>query len=83
MMERVKAFAAAKIQRRHYLTTYPFTRQTDSEASGHMYLQMYSSKEGGAPSIVPTGDYEFTAVKQGSTWKFSRWIACAYQGIDG
>jgi hypothetical protein len=80
--ERVKVFAAEKIQRRHFLTTYAFASQTESEASGHLYVLLLSSKDGGAPTIVLTARYEFTAVKQGTTRKFSRWIARADQGLD-
>jgi hypothetical protein len=68
MPERVKAFKAAKMQRRHSLTSYAFTSQTD--------------KDGGVPSVALTGYYEFTAVKEESTWKFSRWIARADQFFD-
>lgn len=82
MTERVKAFQVAKIQRRHFLTTYAFASQTESEASGHLYVQLLTSKDGGLPSTVLTARYEFTAVKQGNTWKFSRWIARADQGLD-
>ncbi len=80
--ERVKVFAAEKIQRRHFLTTHAFDSQAESEASGHLYVLLLSSKDGGAPTIVLTARYEFTAVKQGTTWKFSRWIARADQGLD-
>jgi len=82
MTERVKAFAAAKIQRRHALTSYAFTSQTDNEASGSLYFQVFSSKDGGVPSVALTGYYEFTAVKGSNTWKFSRWIARADQFFD-
>jgi hypothetical protein len=82
MTGRVKVFAAEKIQRRHFLTTYAFASQTESEASGYLYVHLLSSKDGGAPTIVLTGKYEFTAVKQGNAWKFSRWIARADQGLD-
>lgn len=82
MPERVKAFKAAKMQRRHSLTSYAFTSQTDNEASGSLYFQVFSSKDGGVPSVALTGYYEFTAVKEESTWKFSRWIARADQFFD-
>ena len=75
MTERVKAFEAAKIQRRHALTSYAFTGQTDNEARGRLYFQVFTSKDGSVPSVALTGYYEFTAVKEGNTWKFSRWIA--------
>jgi len=52
MTGRVKVFAAEKIQRRHFLTTYAFASQTESEASGHLYVLLLSSKDGGAPTIV-------------------------------
>jgi hypothetical protein len=82
MTARVKVFTAEKIQRRHFLTTYVFDSQIDSEASGHLYVQLLSSKAGGPPSIVLTAKYEFTAVKMGNTWKFSRWIAWSDQPLD-
>ena len=82
MPGRVKAFQAAKMQRRHALTSYAFTSQTDNKASGRLYFQVFSITDGGAPSVAVTGYYEFTAVKQGNTWKFSRWIARADQGLD-
>lgn len=75
--ERTKAFGSANMQRRHALNTYAFTSQTDNEASGRVYFQVFSTIEGGIPSVAYTGYYEFTAVKQGSAWKFSRWFAWA------
>jgi hypothetical protein len=82
MEERVKAFKAAKIQRRHLLTSYAFTSQTDNEAGGRLYFQVLSSKDGGVPSVALTGYYEFTAVKKGNSWKFSRWIARGDQSLE-
>ena len=75
--ERTKAFESGYIQRRHALNSYAFTSQTDNEASGRVYFQVFSTFEGGMPIVAYTGYYEFTAVKQGSTWKFSRWFARA------
>jgi 3-phenylpropionate/cinnamic acid dioxygenase small subunit len=82
MAERVKAFDAAKMQRRHALTSYAFTSQTDNEASGRLYFQVFSIKDDGVPSVALTGYYEFTAVRERKIWKFSRWIAHGDQSID-
>jgi len=82
MPGRVRAFQAAKMQRRHALTSYSFTSQTDNEVRGRLYFQVLSIQDGGAPSVALTGYYEFTAVKQGNTWKFSRWIAHGDQKGD-
>jgi SnoaL-like domain len=82
MPGRVKAFQAAKMQRRHALTSYAFTSQTDNEASGRLYFQVFSITDGGAPSVAVTGYYGFTAVKKCNTWKFSRWIAHGDQSLD-
>jgi 3-phenylpropionate/cinnamic acid dioxygenase small subunit len=73
--ERAKAREAAKKRRRHALNSYVFSSQTDQEASGHLYFQIYSTQSGGAPSVTVTGSYDFTAVKQGNSWKLRRWIA--------
>lgn len=70
------------MQRRHALTSYVFTSQTDNEANGRLYFQVLSIKDGGVPSVALTGYYEFTAVRGGNTWKFSRWIARGDQSID-
>jgi hypothetical protein len=75
--ERTKAFESGFVQRRHALNTYVFTSQTDNEASGRVYFQVFSTFGGGMPIVAYTGYYEFTAVKQGSTWKFSGWFARA------
>lgn len=82
MPGRVRAFQAAKMQRRHALTSYAFTSQTDSEARGRLYFQVLSIQDGGAPSVALTGYYEFTAVKQGNIWRFRRWIAHGDQKGD-
>jgi hypothetical protein len=82
MSGRLAAFAAAKIQRRHSLTSYAFTSQTDIEARGRLYFQVFSITDGGAPLVAMTGTYEFAAVKEGSTWKFSRWTAHLDQPVD-
>jgi hypothetical protein len=82
MTGRVKAFAAEKIQRRHALTSYVFTSQTNTQASGRLYFQVFASKEGGAPTVALTGFYEFTAVKEGNVWKFNRWIAYGDQPLE-
>ncbi|KAB2937434.1 MAG: hypothetical protein F9K21_06030 [Rhodocyclaceae bacterium] len=42
MQGRVKAFSAAKNQRRHALTSHVFTSQTDNEARGSLYFQVFS-----------------------------------------
>ena len=82
MSGRLKAFAAAKIQRRHSLTSYVFSSQTDNEANGRLYFQVLSIMDGGAPSVAMTGYYEFAAVKKDSIWKFSRWTAYLDQPVD-
>jgi hypothetical protein len=82
MPGRMKAFAAANIQRRHALTSQLFSGQTDRAASGRLYFQVFSIAGGGAPSVAATGYYEFTAVKQAGIWKFSRWIAHGDQSAE-
>jgi hypothetical protein len=78
---RVAALKAAKDQRRHSISSFWFTSQGASEASGRFYLQVFSIIDGGAPSVAFTGYYEFTAVKQDKAWKFSRWTAHIDQGL--
>src|SRR5436190_1358038 len=73
--EHAKAREAAKKRRRHALNSYVFSSQTGKEASGHLYFQIHSTLSGGTPSVTVTGSYDFTAVKQGNSWRFSRWIA--------
>jgi len=73
--ERTKTFESAQIQRRHALNSYAFTSQTDSEATGRVYFQVFSTNSGGRPFLARTGYFEFTAVRQGNTWKFSRLFA--------
>jgi hypothetical protein len=50
MPGRVHAFAAAKIQRRHALTSQLFSQQTDSATNGRPYFQVFSIEGGGAPN---------------------------------
>jgi SnoaL-like domain len=52
-----------------------FDSQHGNEASGRCYFQVFSSRDGGAPGVQLTGYYEFTAIKQNDSWKFSSWIA--------
>jgi len=58
-----------------------FTEEVELIYSGRLYFQVFSITDGGAPSVAVTGYYEFTAVKKGNTWKFSRWIARVDQGL--
>ena len=77
---RQETFSAEKDQRRHALNSLCFDMQKTDEATGRCYFQVFSTRDGGAPAVQLTGLYEFTAVKQDTEWKFSRWIAHIDQG---
>jgi hypothetical protein len=59
--------------RRHFLAPTRFDRQTESEATGEVYLAFYELKNG-AMSLVTTGEYDFIAVKANGEWKLSKWV---------
>jgi len=80
ILDRVVAQWGANDQRRHSINSVWFTSQDASEASGRCYVHVFSVVDGGAPTATYTGYYEFTAVKQDNSWKFSRWIAHLDQG---
>ncbi|BBY00844.1 MULTISPECIES: nuclear transport factor 2 family protein [Mycobacterium] len=75
---RKAAFKAENNQRRHALNSFWFASQGPAEATGHCYVQVFAIKEGGPPTPDLTGCYDFTAVKQDGSWRFSRWVV----GID-
>ena len=76
---RKAGFKAENNQRRHALNSFWFSSQSDSEAAGHCYVQVFAIKDGGPPTVDLTGRYEFTAVKQDGTWRFGRWIVALDQ----
>ena len=80
LQARHEAFKADKDQRRHALNSLCFDDQTQNEATGRCYFQVFSTRDGGTPGVQLTGCYEFAAVKQNNAWKFSRWIAYIDQG---
>ncbi|KKC04945.1 nuclear transport factor 2 family protein [Mycobacterium nebraskense] len=75
---RKAAFEAENNQRRHALNSFWFSSQGADEATGHCYVQIFAIKGGGPPTADLTGCYDFTAVKQDGSWRFSRWVV----GID-
>lgn len=76
---RKAAFTAERNQRRHALNSFWFSSQSDRQATGHCYVQVFAVKDGGPPSVDLTGRYEFTAAKQDGTWRFSRWVVAIDQ----
>jgi hypothetical protein len=76
---RKAGFKAENNQRRHALNSFWFSSQSDSEATGHCYVQVFAIEDGGAPTPDLTGRYEFTAVKQDGAWRFSRWVVAMDQ----
>lgn len=76
---RKAGFKAENNQRRHALNSFWFSSQSDIEATGHCYVQVFAVKDGGAPTPDLTGRYEFTAVKQDGAWRFSRWVVAIDQ----
>ena len=73
-------FKKNRIQRRHYLIPR-VTRQDPGSASGDAYLLLMSN-DGTNPSLVTTGYYEFTSVKEGGAWKIRQWIAHLDNSLD-
>jgi hypothetical protein len=76
---RKAAFKAENNQRRHALNSFWFSSQGANEATGHCYVQVFAIKDGGPPSPDLTGRYEFTAINQDGTWRFSRWVVAIDQ----
>ncbi|OBI47374.1 hypothetical protein A5705_18330 [Mycobacterium sp. E787] len=76
---RKAGFKAENNQRRHALNSFWFSGQSDSEATGHCYVQVFAVKDGGPPTPDLTGRYEFTAVKRDGAWRFSRWVVALDQ----
>lgn len=60
-------------QPRHVLSAPRFDSQTDDKARGQVYLQLFTTKND-KTSLVTTGVYEFTAVKQANEWKLNHWV---------
>ena len=81
LKERRKFYEHNKWQRRHVTSSHVFTNQSDREAEGRAYIHVFLSTDGGPPSAVCSGVYEFTAVRQGSVWKFSRFL-CRQDQFD-
>ena len=78
---RAKMFEEQKIQRRHFLGPVRFDRQTEDFASGNIYAQLYSTKDG-EPKLVVTGYYVFKAAKAGSEWKIVYWEPIPDSEVD-
>jgi SnoaL-like domain len=72
-------FKAENNQRRHALNSFWFSSQSASEATGHVYVQVFAVRDGGPPTPDLTGRYEFTAVKEQGAWKFGRWVVAIDQ----
>ncbi|WP_235441185.1 nuclear transport factor 2 family protein [Limnoraphis robusta] len=62
-----------QIQPRHVLSTPRFDSQTSDQASGQIYLQLFTTQYN-TTSLLTTGVYEFTAVKQANEWKLNHWV---------
>lgn len=58
-------------QRRHNVSNFLFSKQTDTEASFRCYLNLVAA-EGGAARFITGGYYDIDAVKEGDTWRMSR-----------
>ncbi|MHC5718801.1 MAG: hypothetical protein ACYTX0_43740, partial [Nostoc sp.] len=56
--------------------------QTDDRASGQVYLQLFTTKND-TTSLVTTGVYEFTAVKQANEWKLNYWVVKLDSSLNG
>jgi|SRR5271166_3783982 len=80
---RKAGFKAENNQRRHALNSFWFSSQSDSEATGHCYVQVFAIKDGGPPTPDLTGRYEFTAVKHDGAWRFGRWVVALDQTQPG
>lgn len=70
---RQEFFAREKIQRRHVLSAPRFERQSGNTASGQTYFRLYKIHHN-VTSLVATGYYEFSAVKNNERWQLDRWI---------
>ena len=66
-------------RRRHALNSYWFTSQSATEATGHVYVQVFAIRAGGPPSPDLTGCYDFTAAKEQDVWRLSRWVVAIDQ----
>ena len=66
-------FKQQQIQPRHVVNAPRFDSQTSNEASGQAYLQLFTTQNN-ITSLLTTGVYEFTAVKQANEWKLSHWV---------
>jgi hypothetical protein len=80
---RKAGFKAENNQRRHALNSFWFSSQSDSEATGHCYVQVFAVKDGGSPTPDLTGRYEFTAVEHDGAWRFDRWVVALDQTQPG
>lgn len=80
---RKAGFKAANNQRRHALNSFWFSSQSDGEATGHCYVQVFAVKDGGPPTPDLTGRYEFTAVKHDGAWRLGRWVVALDQTQPG
>jgi hypothetical protein len=81
LKERREFYERNKWQRRHVTSSYVFTNQSDREAEGRVNIHVFLSRDGGGPAPLCSGVYEFTAVRQGSVWKFSRFL-CRQDQFD-
>ena len=81
IIERQEAFKREGTQRRHILSAPRFDMQNSSAIIGQSYVQLYTIKDGRL-TMITTGYYDFTAVKQGTVWKIDRWIGHADAAVD-
>ena len=73
LLPRVEHFAKNDIQRRHVLAPVRIESLDENEASGQVYLQLYSIAQGGPPQLLLTGVYHFSLRKSDDGWKIARW----------
>ncbi len=79
---RLAHFKKNGIQRRHVLSPVRFEAQSEDEATGQVYMQLYSIKNEEKPEIILTGFYSFKAVRTTQGWKIDRWQIHADSKID-
>lgn len=82
LAERHRAFSAAKIQRRHFLTNPIVWNQTESGAEVSVYLQLRSSQKGEPSKLIATGRYQGRVLKTSAGWRISEWTLFSDQALD-
>ncbi len=58
-------------QRRHNVSNFLFSKQTETEASFRCNLNLVGT-EGGVSKVISGGYYDIDAVRQGDVWRISR-----------